>query len=162
MLPALHYLPIVATLDEALAEYIDVNAVPWPNKTKRDLFNRINVVSGDVPPIDTAALHAVRERRNEIAHEPDLILSRPISWSELEAAIDCICHAMRELRLIGEIPQIAAFYERTPELFLNELGPQGERIRHQFTVGAKLNGEVFSEFSHGVPYFPLVSGRGDR
>ena len=154
MLPALHYLPIVATLDDALAEYIDVNAIPWPNKTKRDLFNRINVVSGVVQTIDAGALQLIRQRRNEIAHEPDLILSRPVSWAELEDAIGCICRAMRELNLIGEIPQIAAFYQRTPELFLDKLGPRGERIRHEFTVGAKLNDEVFLEFSHGVSYFP--------
>ena len=154
LLPALHYLPLVATFDEALAEYIDVNTIPWPNKTKKDLFNRINVVSGVVSTIDATALQAVRDRRNEIAHDPDLILSRPVSWDELEEATGCICRAMRELSLIGDIPQIYAFYERTPEFFVNDLGPHGERIRHEFTVGAKLNNQVFLKFSHGVSYFP--------
>jgi hypothetical protein len=154
MLPSLHYLAIVATLDEALTEYIEVNNVPWPNNTKRDLFNRINVVSRVVPTIDDIALQAIRKRRNRIAHEPDLILSDPVSWNELEEAIDHIYSSMRDLGLISEIPQIVAFYQRVPELFSNELGPQGERIRHQFTVGAKLNDDVFLEFSHDVLYFP--------
>lgn len=154
MLPSLHYLAIVATLDEALTEYVKVNAVPWPNKTKRDLFNRINVVSRVVPTIDDVALQAIRKRRNQIAHEPDLVLSDPVSWDEMEEAIDCICRSIRDLGLIREIPQIAAFYQRVPELFPNELGPRGERIQHQFTVGAKLNDEVFLEFSHEVLYFP--------
>jgi hypothetical protein len=133
MLPSLHYLAIVATLDEALDEYIEVITVPWPKKTKRDLFNRINVVSCVIPTIDAIALQAIRKRRNQIAHEPDLVLSHPVSWDELEEAIGCICPSVRDLGLIREIPQITAFFQRVPELFLSELGPRGECIRHQFT-----------------------------
>lgn len=155
MLPSLHYLAIVATLDEALEEYIDVSNIPWPNKTKRDLFNRIKVISGIVCRIDAVALQAIRERRNLIAHEPDSILSRPVIWDELDNAIGCVCRSMQELGLIGDTPQIVAFYERTPELFLNELGPSGERMRHKHIVGAKLNNEVFMEFSNEISYFPL-------
>jgi hypothetical protein len=62
---------------------------------------------------------------------------------------------MQELGLIGDTPQIVAFYERTPELFLSELGPSGERMRHKYIIGAKLNDEVFMEFSHEISYFPL-------
>src|SRR5687768_5121667 len=61
MLPSLHYLAIVATLDEALVEYIEVNNIPWPNKTKRDLFNRIKVVSGVISRINAVVLQAIRE-----------------------------------------------------------------------------------------------------
>ena len=154
MLPSLHYLAIVATLDEALAEYVEINNVPWPNKTKRDLFNRIKVVSGVVSGIDAVVLQEIRERRNVIAHEPDSTLSRPVTWEELDGAIGCVCFAMKELGLIGDTPQIIAFCERTPELFLNELGSSGERMRHKFIVGAKLNDEVFLEFSREISYFP--------
>lgn len=154
MLPSLHYLTIVATLDEALAEYVEINNVPWPNKIKRDLFNRIKVVSGVVSSIDAVVLQEIRERRNVIAHEPDSILSRPVTWEELDGAIGCICRAMKELDLIGGTPRIVPFYERTPELFLNELGPSGERMRHKFIVGAKINDEVFMEFSPEISYFP--------
>ena len=154
MLPSLHYLAIVATLDEALAEYIEANNIPWPNKTKRDLFNRIKVVSGVVSSIEAVVLQEIRERRNLIAHEPDSILSRPVTWDELDDAIGYVCRSMKELGLIGITPQIVAFYERTPELFLNELGPSGERMRHKYTIGAKLNEEVFLEFSHEISYFP--------
>jgi hypothetical protein len=61
---------------------------------------------------------------------------------------------MKELGIIGDTPQIGAIYERTPELFLNELGPSGERMRHKFIVGAKLNDEVCMEFSREISYFP--------
>ena len=56
MLPSLHYIAIVATLDEALMEYIEIHDIPWPSRTKRDLFNRINVVSGVVPNINAPKL----------------------------------------------------------------------------------------------------------
>jgi hypothetical protein len=154
LLPSLHYLAIVVTLDDALAEYVDVNNLPWPNKTKQDLFNRIKVVSDVVSRIDAAALQKIRERRNLIAHEPDSILSRPVTWDELDNAIGDVCCSMRELGLIGNTPQIVAFYERIPTLFLNDLGPSGERMRHKYIIGAKLNGEVFMEFSHEISYFP--------
>ena len=61
---------------------------------------------------------------------------------------------MKELGFIREIPNIEAFFERTPELFPDELGPNGERVRHNFTVGAKLNDNVFISFSHDVAYYP--------
>ena len=69
-------------------------------------------------------------------------------------AITLICHTMKELDLIRDIPNIIAFYERTPQLFLDELGPNGERIRHSFTVGAKLNDETFISYNRDVLYFP--------
>ena len=154
MLPSLHYLALVATLDEALSEYLEVNNIPWPNKTKRDLFNRINVVSSVVHNLVAVVIQKIRERRNSIAHEPDSIFSNPVTWGELDEAIEHICSAMKEMGLISVIPQIDAFYERIPELFPNELGPNGERMRHQYTIGAKLNNEVFLEFSHEISCFP--------
>lgn len=154
LLPSLHLLAIVGILDEGLAEYIDANNVAWPSKTKRDLFNRINVVSGVVPGVETALLQRIRERRNSIAHKPDLVLSAPVSWDELDKTIDCVCDTMKLLGMIREVPQIVAFHERTPELFPNEVGPNGERMRHKHTVGAKRAGEVILEFSHEIAYFP--------
>ena len=154
LLPGLHYLQVVATLDDALDEYIDRTAIPWPSKAKRDLFNRISVVAGAVLTVDPGPLHRIRERRNEMAHEPERIFASPISWAELDDAIDCVCRTMKELGLICEVPQIVAFCDRTPQMFLRELGPEGERIRYEFTVGAKLNDEVFLESSFGVSYFP--------
>jgi len=155
MLPSLHYLVIIATLDEALIEYIEANNIPWPKKTKRDLFNRIKVLSNVVPTINADVLQEIRERRNSIAHEPDSILSRPVTWEELDKTINGVCCSMKELGLIRNIPQIVAFYERTPELFPKELGPDGERIRHKHTIGAKLDDEVFIEFTHEISCLPL-------
>lgn len=153
-LPSLHYLTIVSILDEGLSEHIDSKKLPWPPKTKHDLFNRINVVAAAVPTINPDLLHEIRERRNKIAHEPDSVLSRPLTWEQLDQAITGVCQTIKELGLIGTVPRIDAFFERTPQLFPNELGPNGERIRHSFLIGAKLNDEVFISFTHDISYFP--------
>ena len=69
---------------------------------------------------------------------------------------------MKEMGLIGDIPQMTAFWERMPELFPDELGPNGERLRHKYTVGAKINDDVIMEFTHVISYFPPVKEKEDR
>ena len=153
-LPSLHYLAIVSTLDDGLADYIKVKNIPWPPKKKRDLRNHIDVVAKFVTTIDFAGLHKMRERRNKIAHEPNSVLVYQLTWEQLDTAITLICHTMKELDLIHEIPNIIAFYERVPQLFSDKLGPNGERIRHSFTIGAKLEDKTFISYNLDVSYFP--------
>lgn len=154
LLPSLHYLSIVGGLDETLTEYINVNSIPWPKKTKEDLFNRINVVTASVPSLDSGALHRVRERRNQISHEPETIASAPVTWVELDSAIDLVLKTVKALGLVRAVPDITAFRERKSEIFPNELGPNGERLRHKHIAGAKCDGVVIMEFAQDVAYFP--------
>lgn len=154
MLPSFHYIALVATLDKALTEYIQVHGIPWPNRTKRNLFNRIKVVSGVAPNINAPKLQKIRNRRNSIAHEPALIFSNPITWDELDDTIQNVCIAMKEMGLIEDIPQVTAFFERMPELFPEELGANGERLRQKYIVGAKVNDEVIMEIEKVISYFP--------
>ena len=60
MLPGLHLLNAVALLDEALSDYIEVRDIPWPPKTRSDLFSRITVVANALPDLDAQRLHRVR------------------------------------------------------------------------------------------------------
>lgn len=154
LLPSLHLLTIVGLLDEALTEYIDVNEVSWPAKTKRDLFNRINVISNIVPELEPTHLHQLRERRNFVAHDPGAFISNPVSWAELDSAIDCVCKSLKALGVIHEIPEIVPFFERTPQLFPDELGPSGERVRHKHVVGAKCDDKIILEFEFEILYLP--------
>lgn len=137
-LPSLHYLAIVSTLDDGLADYIEAKGIPWPPKTKRDLYNRINVVARFVTTIDSAELHKIRERRNKIAHEPDSVFVCPLTWDELDIAITLICHTMKELDLIHDIPNITAFYKRTPQLFPDKLGRKWGAHPSQFHNRGKI------------------------
>ena len=154
LLPSLHYLWMAAILDDALADYIESCRIPWPAKTRHDFFNRIEFVASIVDAIDATALHKIRDRRNSIAHEPGLIFDDPIDWDELEIAIDQVSTSMKDLALIYTIPQISPFYERAPTLFPDVLGPSGERLRHKHTIGAKIENDVFIEYSTEISYLP--------
>jgi len=154
MLPSFHYLEIVTVLDEALTEYIVSKNIHWPKNKKRDLFNRINLVSIILPIINADQLQSIRERRNAFAHEPRLVFTNPITWDEYNLAEECICKAMKEMNFIKDIPNISAFFQRNPALYLDELGPEGEVIRHEFIIGANLNETAFMEFKQGISYFP--------
>lgn len=153
MIPGVHLLGLVSVLDDALAEYIDLNNIPWPSKTKRDLFNRIELVSTVVSGVSRTDLQRVRGMRNAVAHPSDAsnIL---VTWDALTEAIDIVLETFLALGLIGSVPSIVAFYERNPTLFLSNLGPNGERMRHSHRVGAKLDDENFLEYTYEVSYFP--------
>lgn len=154
MLPGLHLLTIVSVLDEALADYVEVKDVPWPPKTRKDLFNRIDVISKEVTGLDAARLHHIREMRNAVAHQSDASQSLAVNWESLEQAIATIVDTFVTLGMIEVAPCIVGFYERDPTLFLDEPGPNGERMRHRHRVGAKVNDRVFLEYSHEIAYFP--------
>jgi hypothetical protein len=154
MLPGIHLLTLVSVLDDALADYIDFNDIPWPSNTKRDLFNRIEVVSAVVAGVDKADLHRLREMRNAVAHPGDANTLQSVTWAALTEAIDVLLKAFLALEQISEVPSIVAFYEREPTLYPEKLGPNGERMRHKHRVGAILNDEIFLEYMHEVAYFP--------
>ena len=154
--PSLRYLSIIAILDEALADYIEENSVPWLSKTARVLFNRINVISDIVMAIHAGVLQRIRERRNMITHEPASILIQPVTWGELEDTISHVLHSLQARGLIGNAPQITAFHEMTAELFPNELGPNEKRIRYKHRIWVEHNDEVLMEFSHEVSCSPPV------
>jgi hypothetical protein len=154
MLPGLHLLSAVAVLDEALSDYVEVKNIPWPPKTKRDLFNRIDVVAKALAGLDAQRLHQVRELRNSIAHARGSQLYGTLTWTALDDALVDVARAFVALGLIERIPKIVAFYERHPTLFLDDLGPSGERVRHQHRIGANIDDELLIEFSHEIAYFP--------
>lgn len=97
MLPGIHLLTLVSVLDDALAEYIDLKNIPWPSKTKRDLFNRIEVVSAVVVGIGSTDLQRVREMRNAVAHPSDASTLQSVTWAALTEAIDIVLKAFLAL-----------------------------------------------------------------
>lgn len=154
LLPGLHLLNAVAILDEALSDHVEVTNIPWPPKTRRDLFNRLNVVAAAVPDLNAERLHSVRVLRNSVAHAGDPALQRTVSWAALDDALTEVAGAFVALGLIEHVPNIVAFYERHPTLFLDEVGPNGERMRHRHRVGAKADDDLLIEFGHEIAYFP--------
>jgi hypothetical protein len=154
MLPSLHLLTVVSVLDDGLSAYIEDKSVPWPPKTRRDLCNRIDVVARVVPTIPKARLHQIRELRNSIAHSLGPPQDRTVTWAALDGAIADIAVAFVAMGVIDAVPGIVAYYERKPTLFLDDLGPSGERMRHAHHIEARLNETVILEYSTEVSYYP--------
>jgi hypothetical protein len=92
--------------------------------------------------------------RNSIAHSLGTTHDPTITWASLDDAITGIAEAFVAMGLIESTPEIVAFYERKPTLFLEKLGPNGERMRHTHHIGAKMNEAVFLEYSSEIAYFP--------
>jgi hypothetical protein len=156
ILPGVHLISVVSVLDDALSKYIEDNGIPWPAKTKQDLFNRIEVVSKAVLKMPVERLHRIRIMRNSVAHSPD-ITNETVTWSLLDDAMKDIAETFVILGLIPSIPDIVTFFEREPTLFLDDLAPNGERMRHLYRIGAKVNETIFLEYSKEITYFPLFA-----
>lgn len=89
-IPTMSLIYLVAILDDALGEYIQING----SGSAKDLCQRINLLAGLGLLKDSARLHAIRKRRNDCAHEPDEF----IKWEEFDS---CYEDTRRELSHLG-------------------------------------------------------------
>lgn len=153
-LAGIHAIALVAALDEALQEHIDINSVQWPKKLKPSLANRIAVVGELVPTLDQARLNGAREVRNRVAHPAGNTSGPKLGWKDVKEIAEAISSALLTLGQLARPPKVEAFFARTPTLYLDELGPRGERVSYAYSVGAKLNGETFIQHQYEVSYLP--------
>ena len=110
LLPSVLFLRVVSIFDEALEFYIDDRSIQWPPDKERNLNNRINVLDDNRILRDSATCHCIRERRNELAHEPDKF----VQWSELYKCLDVVELELKNLGLLGDRPKYAWFASVTP------------------------------------------------
>ena len=155
ILTSQHYLAIVGVLDDTLEEYVSKNNVSWPKGKKHDLKNRIDVVSSLIKTLNSSQLHNIRIRRNEIAHEPNMILTNPITWDEYTQAVESVCLAIRDMGFITEMPNISSSWQRIPTLYPDEPGPDGERIRFDYSIVSKNHEQVIMEYQQTILHFPI-------
>ena len=153
-LPSVHLLAVVAVLDDALSDFIEAAGLPWPPKTKRDLHNRICLAATAVPGINEDRLQEIRELRNSVAHPKPGEGLPVVDWSSLDSAIAAIGDALVAMKRMDKVPDVRAGYEHTPTLFLNELGPNGELMRHKHRVFATRDGREFLEYISEIAYSP--------
>ena len=154
MMPGVHLLTLVSVLDQALEDYVGEKRIAWPPKTKRDLFNRINVLADHVPALDTTRLHWLRELRNRIAHPTGISAHQSVTWSDIDVAIELATETMLALGLDECTRKVEAFFERTPTVYPDALGPNGERIRYSHRIGAMIDGKLFLEYGIEMLHFP--------
>jgi hypothetical protein len=151
-LPAMHLLNLASSLDHALEEYIEINSVEWPKKTKSDLFNRIEVLCSIIPNLDSDSLHNIREIRNKIAHEADIDYLQEITWEIFEENQDTVLTTFITLGALTTKPVISAHAERTPTLYVNERGPNGERMVHSHRVWAEVDENIKIEHNVNISF----------
>jgi hypothetical protein len=82
LLPALLYIRLASVLDEVLEAYIELHSLVPPRGYRPDLNGRITFLTDLGFLADSAALHSVREKRNDVAHQYG-----STTWSELDEGI---------------------------------------------------------------------------
>ena len=135
LLPSLLYVRLISILDEGLSNYIEEEAIAI--KGKQDLYDRIEAIGERLPR--PAALHSLRERRRNLAHES----AARCTWDDLEAGVMDVQEAFEQLGLVGTQP----YYEVNAEWSAHEVDPptierHGPAVIEttavqEFTVGIK-------------------------
>lgn len=106
LLPSLLYIRLGLVLDEALEAYIQGNGLT--NIRKQDFNGRICFLADQGRLKDAGKLHAIRGRRNELAHDTtayDPTVATACSWSELDQSIDSVDVELQHLGLAGPRPE---------------------------------------------------------
>lgn len=154
MLPAVHLIAVVSALDHGLEEFLDENDVPWPPKTRTNLFNRIELTAQHRPALNAGHLHEVRGWRNDVGHmTPSTILSA-FTWEMLAIAIERSLEAFIVMDLLSTKPTFERRYQRDPQYFLDALGPRGERVRHSHRCQVLMDGQPILEFTSEQSFGP--------
>lgn len=112
LLPSLLHVRLGSLLDEALKEYIAGNSLEMPMPHKTDFNGRIDFLNDRGRLEDAARLHAIRLKRNDLAHDP----SCSCTWEDLEAAIEAADVELQALGMVDPRPEYVFYAERsTPE-----------------------------------------------
>lgn len=110
ILPSLLHIKAVAILDHSLRAWLDANGMIVPKKPYgMDLKGRIDYLADQGKIIDRQPLHDLRGVRNDLAHEP----AEVITWTDLDRDIASINTVLKELGLVGELPQLEIYAERS-------------------------------------------------
>jgi hypothetical protein len=105
LLPSLLYIRVGLILDEALESYIDGNGLTMIGR--HDFNGRICFLADRSLLKDPEKLHAIRRRRNELAHDTaayDAALPTACGWSELEQTTITVDAELQHLSLAETCP----------------------------------------------------------
>ncbi len=144
LLPSLLFVRLGSLLDDIFEEYITEKTLVMGNSYRGDLNGRINYLIGQGLLQDGPRLHALRQKRNELAHEA----SRSCTWKELEEAVALVDTELQHLGLVGTRPQYEFYAERTPR----PKSEPGYVLTFDYCYGLKAAGEKAIEVSWTVHY----------
>ena len=139
ILPSLLYIRLGAFLDETFEEYITENNLEMSKSYKRDLNGMINFLNDQGLLNDAPKLHALRIKRNDLAHENGHFCK----WSELEDGITIADIELQHLGLAKTRPKFEFYAERTPRW-----PPEpGYIMTFDFWYGLHENGKTIAKVS---------------
>jgi hypothetical protein len=142
LLPSLLYVRLGAFLDEAFEEYVNAAGMVMGKPYRGDLNGRIAFLNDQGKLVDAAKLHALRLKRNELAHES----SRSCKWSDLDEAIHVADAELQHLGLVGPRPKFEFYAERNPK---SPTEP-GYIMSHEYCYGLRVGSEKVAEVSWTV------------
>lgn len=133
LLPALLHIRACAVLDEALETLLRENDIRLPNPPLRnDLFGRISALEQRGIVSTEHQLHAVRERRNALAHDE----GATCTTEELEQDIARVESALEQTGFVDARPTLEFFAERSA--MEESTDPEIAFVQH-FKAGIKEN-----------------------
>lgn len=110
ILPSLLHIKAVAILDHSLRAWLDAKRMTVPKKPYgTDLKGRIDYLADQGQISDRQRLHELRGVRNDLAHEP----AEVVTWADLDRDIANINDVLMGLSLVGELPRLEIFAERS-------------------------------------------------
>ncbi len=101
---SLVFVDLISILDSALSEKLQ--ALGLPDRTT--LFDRIEVLNKSGALIDAQSLHALRNRRNALAHDLDRIRSH-----ELDDALNKVEAQLQAWQFVSSRPNYIPFYDQS-------------------------------------------------
>jgi hypothetical protein len=141
LLLSLLFLRAASILDEGLKLYIEIEGIPMPRSKYRDsLQGRISVLSDAGVLNNSDALHSIRKRRNDIAHDAH----SNANWDQLKQDLVVIETSLQKLGLVGIRPHLEYYGLRSEMHWIEDPEILGER---DFRCGVKENGIPAMEFS---------------
>jgi len=152
LIPSLLYIRLGSLFDEGLELYIASNRKSLPGNFRDNLNGRIERLAKHSKLTDGSALHAIRNRRNQVAHEsPPAVdsISTFVTWDELDAAIAKVTSVLTALAVIVPSPPFQFYFERIPLSY--------EPLTFEWNYGIKVNGEWITKFSRTLTYGRLGS-----
>lgn len=157
LMPSLLLVRSVSVLDQALRSYIENSFGSMPKGYRDDLNGRLRLLVDQNLLTDGVALHQLRIRRNELAHEStDATGLRTFpKWKEVDDALALERKSLMELGFVNlPVAKYEFFWTRDVDIYGDENpSPRpGVVMTHHFKYGVKNDGGIRCEFQSSYDY----------
>lgn len=139
LLPSLLQVKLVALLDDAFQDALDQRGVKPPNKYSQTAGGRARFFRDTGLVKNGQQLVEMTARRNQLGHEIDAA----IDWRELDADIDTVDAALRELGYVAGRPKLEVRAEKGA---MKKGSQNGVAFESEYKVEVMLGNKVLAAF----------------